>query len=169
MERSAVQLLLKNPQARATSLAFLLMIFYCAPLYLGLASLLASGGMQEPSSAVNWFAAYLKSSDSTLSEFHKLLMPAVSAISIAAYILRPTLGMVALATFVFVSFMVAVWTTVWFDLASVQNGLEGLGGGLTATDAKQFLGRIRETLLMYFMMLVGLQMAGREPKAPEAE
>lgn len=151
-----------DAQARATALAFVLMVFYSLPLYLGLASLIASSGMQEPSWAVEWFAAYLKSSDSTLSEFHKVLMPAVSAISVMAYSKRPTTGMYVLAAYVLLSFVIAIWITVWFDVPSVVKGLDGLGGGLTAADAKTFLGRIRETLLMYFMMLVGLQLADRK-------
>lgn len=161
-----VPALLHDEQARATFVALLLMVPYCAPIYLGFFALFASDGMQESSTWVAWFAAYLKSSDSTLSEFHKVLLPAISALSIAAYVKRPTRGMLVLQFFVFVSFVFALATTIWFDVKSVQDGLEGLGGGLTAADAKQFLGRIRETLLMYFMMLVGLQAANRA-KDPE--
>lgn len=157
-----------NRQAQATALAFVLIVLYSLPLYLGLVSLIASDGMQESSRTAAWFSAYLKSSDSTLSEFHKILMPAISAISVAAYSKRNTTGMLLLAGYVLLAFFVAVWTTVWFDLSSVQNGLNGLGDGLKAEDAKTYLGRIRETLLMYFMMLVGLKVADAPKQEPNS-
>lgn len=153
-------------QAQATVFAFVLIVLYSLPLYLGIFSLFASDGMQESSRTAAWFGAYLKSSDSTLSEFHKILMPAISAISVAAYSKRQTTGMLLLAGYVLLAFFIAVWTTVWFDVSSVKIGLEGLGDGPTTEDAKIFLGRIRETLLMYLMMLVGLKVADAPKQEP---
>jgi hypothetical protein len=147
---------MQTHHGEAVVLALALTALYVAPVFLGLYALISSDGMQEDSSAVRWFAAFLMSSESTLNEFHKVLMPIMTTISIAAFTGKPTRRMFLLAGFVMVAFMVTLFTSVWFDVSTVRDGLQGLDGGLTAEPAKVFLGRIRETLITYFMMLVGI-------------
>lgn len=155
----------EQDESKATYLALLLVFFYSLPIYLGLLALIQSDWMQEPSLAVDWFAAFLATSDSSLSEFHKVLLPAMSAISAAVYAKRPSGGMYVLAVFVFVSFLVALFVTISFDIGSVKNGIDGLDSGLTSEGAKKAMGVMRETLLMYFMMLTGLAVANKKTSA----
>jgi hypothetical protein len=147
---------MQSQHRQAVALAWILLACYIAPVALGAVALYSSDWMQQESSALKWFAAFLRDSDNTLNEFHKVLLPVVAAVSIVAFTGKPSREMLWLAAFVLVSFTTTVAVSVSFDIKDVAEGMTGLAADLAPEQAKQFLARIRETLMSFLMMLLGV-------------
>jgi hypothetical protein len=143
----------------AVATAFVLTAFYVAPIYMIAFVAWKTQMFQEDSLLFAWFAAFMKSSDSTLAEFHKVLFPMISALSIIVFRDRPTKSMFALAGFIFVSFVATVAVSVMFDMSFTTDALSGLTTPIDLALVHAFFSKIQETLLMYLMMLLGISVA----------
>jgi hypothetical protein len=143
-------------QGLAVGFALVLTLFYVAPIFMIAIAAWSTDFFQQESLLFTWFAAFMKSSVSTLSEFHKVLLPVMSAVSVIAFRSRPTKAMIALGLFILFSFAVTVAMAVVFDMTSTQNALKGLSEPIDMGLVKAFFTRVQETLLMYLMMLIGI-------------
>ena len=151
----------KNNQALGIGVAFVLLAFYMAPIFLIAAAAWYTDGFNEPNFLLSWFAFFVQSADSTLNQFHKILLPVISAISVIAFKGRPTTGMISLGAFILLAFVLTIFMSVVFDMPGTAVSIHGLEG-LTAFDpsgAKHFFTRIEETLMMYLMMLIGINIS----------
>lgn len=147
-------------QGLAVSIGFVLIACYVAPVYLVGGAFLESSGFQDAHNlALSWFAAFLASADSTLNQFHKVLLPLITAVSAAAFRTRPTRGMLILGAFILVSFTVTVSVGVIFDMQDIVVRLKGTDSPPDLKLAKALFARIQESLMMYFMMLLGIGVA----------
>jgi len=130
-----------------------LIAVYVSPLYMIGVAAIATGGFQDPNFLIQWFGAFMGSADSTLNQYHKVLFPIMTAISVIAFKSRPDWRFLLLGFFVLVSFGVAVAVSVAFDMKSIQ---DALSESVNVQLSKPFFGRIQESLLMYLMMLLGI-------------
>ena len=66
------------------ALAFAILTLYLFPLFLIVDVAIKSDGFQEEitGSGFGWFVAFLKHSDSTLGQFHKILFPILTGLSV---------------------------------------------------------------------------------------
>lgn len=144
----------------STFLGFVVSILYAAPIYLICVAIYASDGLQENSTTFAWFATFMNSADSTLNQFHKILFPILAGISALAVTGKPSKGVMALGAFLLMSFTVTIWVSVYFDMESTKNSLQGLEVKLDPNLAKAFFGKVQESLLTYFALLFGLSIAG---------
>jgi hypothetical protein len=145
-----------NNQSLAIGLGFVLIALYVAPIFLiGLAAW-NTHGFQEDSFLFSWFAAFMKSADSTLNQFHKILLPIMTAISVIAFRGRPTKAMLLLFSFILFSFVTTVFVDVVFDMNSTLAAIKGLDSPIDARLVKSFFVRVEESLMMYLMMLIGI-------------
>lgn len=143
-------------QSLAIGMAFVLILFYVAPVFLIAFVAWQTGGFQEDSFWFGWFAAFMKSADSTLNQFHKILLPFMTTISVIAFRGRPTRGMLLLGGFILFAFVVAVFVDVVFSMKGTLTALKGLEDPIDIQLVKVFFTRIQESLMMYLMMLVGI-------------
>lgn len=143
-------------QGIAIGLAFVLMFLYTAPIYMISLAAWKTDIFQEPTFLLSWFAAFMKSSDTTLNGFHKVLLPVISGLSVIVFRAKPTKAMLALGLFILFSFVLTIAIAVVFDMESTQTALSGLGIPIKLELVKAFFTRIQETLLMYFMILIGI-------------
>lgn len=147
---------IEENQSLAVKVAAALIFLYVSPVFLiGLAAL-QSDGFQESSFAYSWFAAFMKTSDTTLNQFHKVLFPILSTISVLAFRAKPTMSFLAVGVFVLFSFVVSVCVGVLFDMSSIQLALGGLPDALNLELTRAFFTRVQETLLMYLGTMLGL-------------
>ncbi|MBW8370674.1 MAG: hypothetical protein K0M66_06855 [Thiobacillus sp.] len=147
---------IEQNQGVAVAFAFVLTTLYVTPILIIAAAAWTTDFFQQDSLLFAWFAAFMKSSESTLNEFHKVLFPVMSALSIIAFRGRPTKAMLWLAFFILFLFAVTVAVAVIFDMSSTVTALSGLEEPLDTNLAKAFFTRVQETLLMYLMMLIGI-------------
>lgn len=143
-------------QSLAIGMAFALVLFYVAPVFIIALVAWQTGGFQEDSFWFSWFAAFMKSADSTLNQFHKILLPFMTTISVIAFRGRPTRGMLLLGGFILLAFVVAVFVDVVFSMKGTLTALKGLEDPIDIQLVKVFFTRIQESLMMYLMMLVGI-------------
>lgn len=147
---------IENNQDVAILVALVLISVYVSPIYIIGVSALYTEGFQEPNFLLNWFGAFMQSYDSTLNEYHKVLFPIMSALSVVAFKSKPDWRFLFLAFFVLLSFAATVGVSVAFDTKSIQDALSAQSGVIDTKLSKLFFGRIQETLLMYLMMLLGI-------------
>lgn len=146
---------IENNQGVAIAVALVLILVYVSPIYIIGVSALYTQGFQESNFLLNWFGAFMKNYDSTLNEYHKVLFPIMSALSVIAFKSKPDWRFLFLAFFVLLSFAVTVGVSVAFDTKSIQNALSA-EEVIDINNSKLFFGRIQEMLLMYLMMLLGV-------------
>lgn len=145
-----------NNQSLAIGLGFILITLYVAPIFLIAMAAWDTHGFQEDSFLFNWFAAFMKSADTTLNQFHKILLPIMTAISVIAFRGRPTKAMLFLFSFILFSFVMTVFVEVVFDMESTLTAIKGLSSPIDIRLVKSFFARIEESLMMYLMMLIGI-------------
>lgn len=153
---------LQSRPGLATTIAFAVVILYVLPVYLILVVILRTQGLQEDSLLYSWFAAFMKSGDSTLNLFHKILFPVLTALSVLAYRGTPTKGMLSLGGFLLVSLAAALSVAVFFDMDITKQRVKGLNEPIDLTLVKAFFSRIQESIMMYFMLLLGLGISGQK-------
>jgi hypothetical protein len=153
-----------NNQGVAVIVAFVLISIYVSPIYMIGVAALYTHGFQDPSFLLQWFGAFMHSSDSTLNEYHKVLFPVMSAISVVAFKSKPDWRFLSLAFFVFVSFGTTIVVSVAFDMPSIQDSLSDQSNAIDLRLSKLFFGRIQEALLMYLMMLLGIGVSNSTKK-----
>jgi hypothetical protein len=141
-------------------LAFVLLVFYITPVFLFFIAAWKTDVFQEESVLLSWFSAFIKSSDSTLSSFHKVLLPIISGLSVVTFRKKSTKPMFTLGLFVLFSFVFTVFVAVILDMPTTQAALIG-HKDFDFRLAKAFFTRIEETLMMYFMILIGLNVANK--------
>lgn len=143
-------------ESLAIALGFILMAFYVAPIFLITISAWNTNGFQDESLTFSWFAAFMKSSDSTLNQFHKILLPVMTAISVIAFRERPSKTMLSLFGFVMLAFIMTVSVRVFFDMPNTLIALKNQVDPIDISLVKAFFSRIEESLMMYLMMLLGI-------------
>lgn len=146
-------------QSAAVLTTFVLTAFYVLPVYMIALVAWQTRIFQDDNVLFTWFAAFMKSSDSTLSAFHKILFPLMAALSVVVFKDRPTRAMFTLGFFIFASWFLAMVVSVIFDMPSAVAALEGLKTPIDMALTHSFFGRIQETLMMYLMMLLGISVA----------
>lgn len=149
-----------NNQTLGILVAFVLLGFYMLPVFLlgmGMYKTTTDGLVfSDPSFFTDWFVAYARSADSTLNEFHKLLFPVISAISIVSIRTRPSLGLLLLALSVLLSFVLSLFLSVVFDMPRTIEALRLLHPDVDEPKIATFFERVMEMQLMYLMMLLGI-------------
>lgn len=143
----------------AIALAFLLLTAYVAPVLIISVVAWSTDRFQEDSFWFAWFAAFLSTSDSTLNLFHKVLLPILTAVSVIAFRGKLTKAMVALLIFIICAFVTSVFVGVVFDMPQTVAALKGLADPIDPRLVRAFFTRIEESLMMYFMLLLGLGIA----------
>lgn len=147
---------IEENQEVAVGFAFVLLLFYTMPIFLIAAAMLTTRVFQDPSNLLSWFAAFMKTSDSTLGGFHKVLFPVMSGLSVIVFRDKPTKAMLVLGLFILCLFATTVGIGVVFDIPSTQKALSRLEDPINPDLARAFFSHIQETLLMYLMMLIGI-------------
>lgn len=137
-------------------IAFALIGLYVLPAVLVGIAAWQTDLFQEESLLYLWFAAFMKTSSSTLNEFHKVLFPVVSALSVVVFRTKPTRSFLALGIFVLLAFVAAVGVGVLFDMNRVRDAVSGLSEPLNLDTAHAFFARVQESLLMYLGTLLGI-------------
>lgn len=155
---------IESNQGVAIAVAFVLTSIYVSPIFvIGIAAWYTSG-FQEPSFLLQWFSAFMHSADATLNEYHKVLFPVMSALSVVVFKSRPDWRFLSLAFFVLFSFGMTIVVSVVFDIQSIQDALSGYSQKMDIALTKSFFSRIQETLLMYLMMLLGIGVSNSTTK-----
>lgn len=141
---------------QAVVIAWVLLCCYITPVLTGAWALIGSDWMKQDNIMVEWFAAFLRDADNTLNEFHKVLLPVMTSITVVTFTRRSARQLLALGVFVLLLFLLTLFVSVSFDIKLVADGIAGLQGDLDAASAKQFLGRMRENLISFLMLLLGV-------------
>ncbi len=153
-------------QGLAVGIAFVLLLFYVLPvLLIGLVAI-QTRGFQADHMLFEWFATFVRTADSTLNEFHKILLPIVTAISVIAFRARPSRWMLLLGLFMLVAFVATVFVDVLFQMPRTEAAMKGLSASVDQALAKTFFARIEETLMMYLMTLLGIGVANAAKDKP---
>lgn len=142
-------------QGATIYLAFVLLGLYAAPLVLWIAAIPFTEGMSVQHPTMKWFVAFVTNHQDTLSEFHKVLLPIITGVSVIAFVGRKSKALLALITFVLLLFVLTIGASVYFDV--VSSNLDAVVEGLDPGDARAFFSRIRESLLIYLMTLLGIR------------
>ncbi len=145
-----------NNQSLAIGLGFVLIALYVAPIFLIALAAWDTHGFQGDSFLFSWFVAFIKSADATLNQFHKILLPIMTTISVIAFRERPTKAMFFLFSFILFSFVTTIFVDVVFDMNSTLVAIKGLDNSINTQLMKSFFVRIEESLMMYLMMLIGI-------------
>jgi hypothetical protein len=146
-------------QGIAVGFAFFLIFFYMMPIFIVSVASWSTDFFQESNFLLSWFSAFMKSAQSTLAEFHKVLFPIISALSVIVFRTKPTKSMLFLGLFILLSFIITVYISVVFDIPRIQKALLGLQDPINLELTRAFFTRVQETLLMYLMMLIGISVA----------
>lgn len=141
-----------------------LLLLYVLPLWILAWEIWRTGG-ENPSPYFAWIDSLASNSGSALTEVHQLLLPLVSGLSVVA-LRTPTRGARWLAGFVLLNFVFAIGLDVALNIDDVAKGLEGLD-----VEVELLVGlsrRVRETLLLYYAILVGVRLGSpyTSPSAP---
>ena len=144
--------------------AFALLVLYVAPVYIIGFVAWVTGGFQEGSFWFIWFAAFIKSGESTLNLFHKILLPILAGLSVVVFRGSKGKKVLALAIFLLISLAGTIFVGVLFDMDSIQTALRGLKPPLDVSLAKAFFSRIQESLMMYLMVLIGIKVVEKSSK-----
>jgi hypothetical protein len=148
-------------QNLAISFASVLLVLYVAPIFLALLSWCLTDGFLEESRFLEWFAALMGSSEATLNQYHKVLLPFLTTLSVVAFRGAPSRGVVLLGAFLLLSFAVTLVVSVIFDMQSTVAAFDGLQTRVDPALTKAFFTRVQESLLNYFMLLFGLGVASK--------
>lgn len=155
-------------QTIAIILAFLLLSAYVAPVFVISVVAWSTDLFQQDSPWFAWFAAFMNSSESTLNLFHKVLLPILTAISAVAFRGKPSKGVVGLAIFLIIVFVITLNVGVIFDMPRTIDAMKGLADPVDMRLVKAFFTRVEESLMMYFMLLLGLGIADLAPQSSSA-
>lgn len=155
---------IESNQGIAIAVAFVLTSIYVSPIFVIGVAAWYTDGFQEPSFLLQWFSAFMHSANATLNEYHKVLFPIMSALSVVVFKGRPDWRFLLLAFFVFFSFGTTIVVSVVFDIQSIQDALSGYSQKMDIALTKSFFSRIQETLLMYLMMLLGIGVSNTAKK-----
>lgn len=155
---------IQEHQLAATLFAFLLILLYVSPIAMIAIAAWTTTMFQEGTFWLSWFAAFMKTSESTLSAFHKVLLPIISGLSVVVFQGKPTRAVFFLGLFVLVCFVMTTFIGVLFDMSSTQIALKGLPDPINLALVGPFFTRVQETLLMYLMLLLGIGVANATSK-----
>jgi hypothetical protein len=136
-----------------------LLLLYVVPMWILAFELWRTGG-QDASAFFPWVHSFAANSGSALTEVHQLLLPLVSGLSVVA-LKSGGRGVRFLAGFVLLNFVLAIVIDVALNVDVVKSGLEGFDVDTDALAA--LLRRIRETLLLYYAILVGVRLGTSNP------
>ena len=146
----------RDHQNAAIAVAFVLVLLYVAPILVITKAAIDTQGFQEPNAWFRWFAAFMKTSDSTLGSVHKVLFPFIATLSIVAFKDRINYGVIGLGVFVLLMFMLSVGVGVLFDMSDMAVALRALPDKIEPEVARAFFSKVQDTLLMYMMLLLGV-------------
>ena len=140
------------------ALAFAILTLYLFPLFLIVDAAIKSDGFQEEitGSGFGWFVAFLKHSDSTLGQFHKILFPILTGLSVVMLKEPITKTYAFLVTYILFGFALSVYAGVYFDMGSTLKALDLAKLEVSPALVSSFFARIQEVLLMYLALMLGL-------------
>jgi hypothetical protein len=150
-----------------------LVVIYVMPVYvLGVLLITTQGGRLE-SGYFSWFASFTRSGAAGLGQFHQVLLPLVAALSVLSF--RENGWLRLLAAFVLMSFVVVIVLEVSLNIDAILEELHKFSYKITSLTGQppntkkaleptvvQFLQKMRETLILYYMTLLGLRLGGNQ-------
>lgn len=144
----------------AIALAFVLITLYLTPLYMITYVGWQSDGFKDESFGFRWFVAFLKHSDATLGQFHKLLFPILVGLSVVMLKGRQTKAHAYLVIYILIGLVLAIYSGVYFDMSETLKAI-ALQPDKPPTPelVSSFFARIQEVLLIYLSLLLGLSVA----------
>jgi hypothetical protein len=152
--------------------AYVLVIFlltmYLFPTWILGQQLYVTDGAKNSSWIFDWFQAFSvsnlsdpkKNDATTLNEVHQLLLPLISGISVVVFRSKNARFIQILSGFVLINFFYIVYLEVYISIENVKNNFPGVG--ISISDVGKFgdvLRRIRESLLMYSAILIGIRIS----------
>ncbi|MDP2606156.1 MAG: hypothetical protein Q8S00_26740 [Deltaproteobacteria bacterium] len=152
----------KDNQTLGAAIGFFIISLYLAPVFIIAGVAWYTQGFQEENFWFVWFAAFIKSADSTLNLFHKLLLPIMSGLSVLAFRSSPTKGMLLLGAFILFGLTTTIFVSVVFEMDTTKIAITGLKESLDLNLAKAFFTRIQESLMMYLMLLLGIGVVNKK-------
>lgn len=159
LQKSKIVLWISDNQSKGISLAGFLIFCYMLPIFLVCFAAWQTEGFLEPHYLLGWLSSFLNSSETYLSDFHKILFPIISAISVVSLKNKPSTAVLLFSGIVFLGYLLSVGMHVYLNTADVKNALGGLPDPLNTDLILNFFSRVKETLLMYFMMLIGINVS----------
>ena len=150
-----------------SALAFVILFLYASPIFLVAWSYWRSDQFSEGIFWFQWFLAFIKTGDSTLNLFHKILLPVLSALSIIALRGLKPVKVILLVAFILFSLCITIFVSVLFDMKGIQDALKGSYSNVDLPLAKAFFSRIQESLMMYLMILLGIKVSEKERRTPQ--
>jgi hypothetical protein len=142
--------------------ATVLLVLYVLPIWVFAFEIWRTRGLTG-SWYFRWIGALAANSGSALTEVHQLLLPLVSGLSVVA-LRTATTGARWLAGFVLLNFVFAIGLDVALNIEDLAKSLNGFGLDIAALVA--LLRRMRETLLLYYAILVGVRLGSPETTTP---
>lgn len=157
---------IEQHQQLAIIFAIFLIFFYMAPVFLIAVATWTTDFFTDKSNLIFLFAAYVESGQTTLGEFHQLIFPLVSGISVIILRGKPTKSMLFLIIFILFAYIVTVAMSVIFDMEKIVtnliNSMDTKEHAQKMVDlSKPFFKRVKETLMMYFSILIGIRIANK--------
>jgi hypothetical protein len=140
----------------AALMALVAFSLYVSPIVAVTVATVTTSFFQEQSQLFAWFVAFAEHADTTLNQFHKVLLPMVSAVSVAAFRSRPDWRFALLASLIFIFFALATFMGVLFDMESTRNAIALLRSTINIQAIQTTFTRFQETLLIYLMTLIGI-------------
>lgn len=135
-------------------LIVLILILYCAPLIVifkvYVQNIALSTPLDENDSVVAWFIKFAEGQERHLNQVHKILIPLITFIAAASFATaRASWRTLCLSVLILLFFFLAIFMQVAFE-ASLPDKVETVS---------PFFTRLEETLVTYFMLILGLQAA----------
>lgn len=150
-----------NNQKSGIFLTYLLMFFYMLPIFLISYSAWATDGFLQTNFIISWFSNFLNSSTLILADFHKLLFPIIAGISVVSLKDKPSKEVFILAGVILLFWLFTMWINVYFNMKETKSALMGLPNPLDIKTIDVFLSKVKETLITYFMMLIGINISNK--------
>jgi hypothetical protein len=146
--------------------AVFLILFYMAPVFVIAVATWTTGFFSDKSNLIFWFAAYVESGQTTLGELHQLIFPMISGLSVIILRGKPTKSMLYLIIFILFAYIVTFSMSVIFDmdktLTNLTNSMDKKEQAEKLVNlSKPFFKRVKETLMMYLGILIGIRIADR--------
>lgn len=157
---SAIQWI-SNNQKTGIILASLLIILYMLPIVLVSICAWLTCGFMESNLWLSLFSSFLNSSNSTLADFHKVLFPVIAGISVVSLKDKPSKKVILFAVSIILLYVYTKWFHIYLNIKETKDALMGLPNPLDAKEMDILFGQIENTLITYFMMLIGIQVSNK--------
>jgi hypothetical protein len=150
----------RQPNLSKNTLFFVLIVtillLYCAPLIVIAGVYIENIGLETPldegDAVVAWFIKFAEGQERHLNQVHKILIPLITFIAAASFATARDAGRTLfLALMILFFFFLAIGMQVAFDASLAEK----------VASVSPFFTRLEETLIIYLMLILGLQSAER--------